>query len=306
MIGGVVAIGAAFFFAGSGTAGGPEFRSADIGHGIRLHYVEQGQGPTVIFVHGSLSDYDYWQDQVGPFAARYQVIAYSRRYDFPNSNPARSGYSAVADAEDLAGLIETLHLGKVFIVGHSYGALTALFFAIEHPELVRAMVLAEPPAVSLLRRLPPEQAATGKAMFADIETRMVAPMHRAFAAGDVEGGVGAFIDYVFADARAWQTMSVAAKTQTMRDAREWEVMMTTGTLFPNLDPQALHSLRVPILLLSGGKSYPFLAMTDEELARLLPNARRVVFADSGHQMWFKHPRECRQDAEAFFAEHSGP
>ncbi len=55
------------------------------------------------------------------------------------------------------------------MIGHSYGALTALFLAVKHPELVRALVLAEPPAVSLLSHLPGEKAQTGKAMFEDIQ-----------------------------------------------------------------------------------------------------------------------------------------
>ena len=126
------------------------FGSVDIGNGVTLHYAEDGAGAAVIFVHGSLSDMSYWKDQLGAFGRRYRAIAYSRRYDWPNNNPTITGYSAITDAQDLAGLIRALHLGRVYIVGHSYGALTALYLAIYHPQLVRAMVLAEPPAVPLL------------------------------------------------------------------------------------------------------------------------------------------------------------
>ena len=276
-----------------------------VANGARLHYMEQGRGPTVIFVHGSISDYTYWQAQIPAFAARYHVIAYSRRYNFPNDNPARPGYSAAGDAEDLVGLIRTLHLGPVFVVGHSYGALTALFLAQHHPELVRAAVLAEPPAVSLLRSLHDKPAA-GQAMYADILKRLVAPMKTAFAAGDSEAGVAAFIDYMFADPHAWAGFSLADKAETIRDAHEWDVMMTTGELFPEITPDQVRAIHTPMLLMSGGRSYPFLAMTDNELAYLLPRNRRIVFADAGHQMWLKHPDECRKDAEAFFAENGGP
>jgi pimeloyl-ACP methyl ester carboxylesterase len=80
-------------------------------------------------------------------------------------NSAFSGYSAVVDAQDLAAFLHALHLGKVVVIGHSYGALTALFLAVKHPELVRALVLAEPPAISLLAHLPGDKAQIGKAMF---------------------------------------------------------------------------------------------------------------------------------------------
>ena len=81
-------------------ADAPITRTVGIGHGITLHSVEAGKGTPVIFVHGSLSDEGYWADQIGPFAEHYRAIAYSRRYNYPNINPARPGYSAIVDAED--------------------------------------------------------------------------------------------------------------------------------------------------------------------------------------------------------------
>jgi len=278
-------------------------RVADIGDGVSLHYVDQGKGTAVIFVHGSLSDGGYWADQIPAFAKHYRAIAYSRRYNYPNENPTRAGYSAVVDADDLSALIHTLHLGKVVVVGHSYGALTALFLAVKHPEVVGALVLAEPPAVSLLAHLPGREADTGKAMFDDIQQRMVDPMQKAFRKGDRDAGIAVFIDYVFNDPHAWDKMSDSSRQETLRDGHEWDVMMTTGTLFPDLDPHAVHKITAPVLLLSGAKSYPFLGLITNELARLLPKGQSIVLPDAGHQMWFQDPEECRKDVEGFLAEH---
>ena len=281
----------------------PNIAAADIGDGITLHYVERGSGTPVVFVHGSLSDYSYWNEQLEQFSTRYRAIAYSRRYNFPNHNPARPGYSALTDAKDLAALIGTLHLSKVYVIGHSYGALAALILATEHPELLRAAVLAEPPVISLLRQLPDEQAVKGEAMFADIQQRMVGPMQVQFARGDTDGGVGTFIDYVFMDPKGWSRMPQADRTATLRDAHEWEVMMTDGELFPQIDPAAVRRLGVPVLLMSGGTSYEFIQYIDQELVRLIPNAESIVYPDAGHQMWLKYPRLCRDDAMQFFLQH---
>jgi pimeloyl-ACP methyl ester carboxylesterase len=264
-----------------------------------LHYVESGRGVPVIFVHGSLSDYTYWQGQMESFASHYRALAYSRRYNFPNHNPARAGYSAKVDADDLASFVRTIGVGKVVVVGHSYGALTALFLAIRYSELVRAMVLAEAPAVSLLNYLSDERATTGKTMFTDIETRMVAPMKAAFAKGDRNSGIGGFMGYVFKDPNAWSKMSTASRDETLRDAHEWDVMMTSGTLFPEIEPGSVQKISVPVLLLSGGKSYPFLRLIDERLSQLLPVNQRVEFPDTGHQMWLAHPDLCRNAVLAF-------
>jgi pimeloyl-ACP methyl ester carboxylesterase len=123
----------------------PMIQAVEIGNGITLHYVDLGKGVPVIFVHGSLSDGSYWADQVREFARHYRAIAYSRRYNYPNSNSARRGYSAAVDAQDLATFIRTLNLGKVVVIGHSYGALAALFLAAKHPELVRLLFWRNPP-----------------------------------------------------------------------------------------------------------------------------------------------------------------
>jgi pimeloyl-ACP methyl ester carboxylesterase len=279
----------------------PRIHEASIGHGIALHYVDEGKGVPVIFIHGSLSDGGYWADQIGPFARQYRAIAYSRRYNYPNTNPAQRGYSAITDSEDLAALIRNLHVGKAVVIGHSYGALTALFLAARHPELVRALVLAEPPAVSLLPEVQGDDAERGKAMFADIQQRMVKPMQQAYQKGDRENGIRIFIGYVFNDPHAWDNMSLSSREQTVKDAHEWDVMMTTGTLFPRIPPQEIRKISVPVLILLGAKTYPFLGVISRELARLLPNSKTIVFPDAGHQMWMQDPEACREDVEKFLA-----
>ena len=225
------------------------FGAADIGHGIVLHYAEGGSGTPVVFVHGSLSDMTYWKDQLNTFARHYRSLAYSRRYNVPNHNTARAGYSAITDAEDLAAFIRTLHLGRVYLVGHSYGALTAPYLATR--QLIRAMVLAEPPAIPLLEDVSGPDRAQALRLYADIQRRMVAPMRRDFRAGRREVGVADFVDYVFADPDAWtKKFSAEARAETMRDADEWEVMMTTGTLFPSISARDVARIQVPTLLMT--------------------------------------------------------
>jgi pimeloyl-ACP methyl ester carboxylesterase len=285
----------------------PRFSVADVGDGVSLHYVETGAGEPVVFAHGSLSDLSYWSGQLGPFAAAgRRALAYSRRYNWPNHNPAQPGYSAVVDAMDLARLIEVRAMGPAHVVGHSYGALTGLFLASQRPELVRTLTLAEPPAVSLLKAAPGSKAALGAAMFADIQRFMVGPMRAAFAAGKTEAGIAFFIDYVLGDPRAWNRFSASARRETLRNAHEWEVMMTKGELFPPLTPDAVRAIRAPALLLSGGKSYPFLGLIDEALVDLLPNNHRIVFPNATHQMWLQEPQKCRDAVLALQAGRSLP
>jgi len=88
-------------------------------NGVELHYVEKGTGVAVIFIHGGLDDYRAWDEQVGPFSDHYRAIAYSRRYNHPNSGVTfGSSYSAevVHNAKRVVTWI-TLELGVLLSRG---------------------------------------------------------------------------------------------------------------------------------------------------------------------------------------------
>ncbi len=280
-------------------SGAPAIQQVQIGHGVVLHYVEMGKGEPIVFVHGSLSEGGFWNPQMGPFAEKYRVVAYSRRYNPPNENEPVVGYSAVTDADDLAHLIEKLRLGKVHVIGHSYGALTALFLAVRHPELVRSLVIAEAPAVSLLAYLPGDESEVGKQTLADIRERMVKPMKAAFSRGDRNGGVAAFIDYVSNDPKGWEKWPESARQEALKGAHEWDVMLTKGELFPELRPEDVKKIAAPTLLLSGDKTFEFLKLIDEELGRLIPKSRRVVLPGATHHLFYEQPEKCRSVIEEF-------
>lgn len=280
---------------------GLAIQQVEIERGVVLHYVEMGKGEAIVFVHGSLSDGGFWNPQLLPFGEKYHVVAYSRRYNPPNTNPPIAGYSAVTDADDLAKLIEKLRLGRVHVVGHSYGGLTALFLAVRHPELVRSLVIAEAPAVPLLGYLPGEQAELGKKTLADIRSRMEKPMKEAFQKGDRSAGVAAFINYISNDPKAWDKWSEAARQETLKGAHEWDVMLTKGELFPELKPEDVKKIALPTLLLSGDKTFEFLRLIDEELGRLIPQNQRVVLPGATHHLFYEQPEKCRSVIEEFLA-----
>lgn len=115
-------------------------------NGADLAYMEQGTGDAVILVHGGLGDLRSWMFQMEPFAQHYRVISYSRRYHFPNRSAGQaSEYLATQHRDDLAALIEALGIAPAHVVASSYGAYVSLLLARAHPELVRTLVLGEPP-----------------------------------------------------------------------------------------------------------------------------------------------------------------
>jgi pimeloyl-ACP methyl ester carboxylesterase len=143
------------------------------------------------------------------------------------------------------------------------------------------LVLAEAAAIPLLEHPSGDRAEIGKATFADIQERMVKPMKAAFQKGDREAGLRAFIGCVEGPLY-WDKMPDAERRDIFEHAHEWDVMMTKGELFPELDPAAVRKIQIPALLLSGGKSFPFLNLVDEQLKVLLPQSRRIILPEATH------------------------
>lgn len=130
---------------GSETSFDPEIKRVFI-NGDSLHYIDIGKSVAVILVHGSLGDFRDWGGQMDTFPKNYRVIAYSRRYAYPNRQQRNdfADYTATVHAKDLAEFIKALNIGPVHLVGHSYGAFTTLLTTTDHPELVRSLTLGKP------------------------------------------------------------------------------------------------------------------------------------------------------------------
>ena len=115
-------------------------------NGVSLAYREVGTGEPVVFVHGGLGDLRTWTAQLDPIGARCRAIAYSRRYARPNEAIAPGSADPMpAHVEDLVAFLRTVGASPALLVGNSWGAFICLLTAIEHPAVVRGLVLEEPP-----------------------------------------------------------------------------------------------------------------------------------------------------------------
>jgi len=270
--------------------GSPVPRKVVVGDGVEVHYVERGKGVPVVFIHGTLGDYSVWDGQVGPFAETYRAIAYSRRYNYPNQNKLQPKHSAVVEANDLADFISKLDLGKVHLIGHSYGGYTALFLAVKHPELVRTLTLAEPPVVFAEDRLE------------DAKERLVKRARAAFQKGDREGAVRIIVNS--SEEGRYDKIPAPFRNLLLRNAQELEALVTSDNMYPALERDAVRKIVVPTLLLSGEKSPASHKAVDEELERLFPEKgrQRVIIPNADHGMWFQQPETCRKAVLQFLYE----
>jgi pimeloyl-ACP methyl ester carboxylesterase len=266
-----------------GPVGDPaELPKVAVAPGVELHYVERGEGPAVVFIHGSLGDYTAWDGQLDAFAKQYRAIAYSRRYNYPNKNPVQPNHSAVVEGEDLAAIIEKLNLGRVHLVGHSYGGYAALFVAIQHPKLVRTLTLAEPPLVF------------GGDRVDAAKERRILRARAAFEKGDPEDAVRIIVNS--AGEGTYDRIPEPFRKRLLRNAPELEALVKSSNMYPRVDRDSVRKIAAPTLLLSGEKSPSPQKAIDAELERLLPEKtrQRVVIGGADHGMWFQQPEACRK------------
>jgi hypothetical protein len=93
----------------------------------------------------------YWEPQRQAITTQYRFMAYTLRYHGTAPWPeAGEHYSVATHAAELAAFIRQLHAGPVHLVGLSSGGRLAILVALEHPDLVRGLTLAELQAMDVL------------------------------------------------------------------------------------------------------------------------------------------------------------
>jgi pimeloyl-ACP methyl ester carboxylesterase len=127
---------------------------AELSSGVKLHFQRVGDGPDVVMVHGITGNLAVWHLNIVPaLSERYRLLTYDLRGHGYSDTPP-SGYSPDDMAADLLELLDALEIEQPVVVGHSYGADIAMYFAALHPERVREVVAIEAalPAMEQVRR----------------------------------------------------------------------------------------------------------------------------------------------------------
>ncbi|MEP6607966.1 MAG: alpha/beta hydrolase [Burkholderiaceae bacterium] len=264
-------------------------------NGVKLHYQSLGTGEPIVFVHGGLVDYREWNAVAEQLKGKYRTITYSRRYNYPNTNPlAGANHSAIIEGEDLASLIRRLGLGPVNLVGVSYGAYTAMFVALRHPKLVRSLTIVEPPLLRWAPELP-----GGGALY-DEFFLMWNATRDAFVRGDSEAALRRSLDW-FLGPGGMDQVPPEDLAMLKSNIKEWRALTTSSDAFPKITRDEVNGIKIPVLMISGGKSYPILQLIDAEIERRLANGRRLIVPDGTHDVCSEQPVVCADAIGAFLA-----
>jgi 2-hydroxy-6-oxo-octa-2,4-dienoate hydrolase len=122
----------------------PEIGRTAVAAGLRTNYLEDGDGPPVVLLHGSgpgVTAYANWRLTLPSLARRYRVVAPDLLGFGFTERPADDAYDADRWTAQVVDLLDALGLDKVSLVGNSFGGGIALRVAAEHPERVDRLVL---------------------------------------------------------------------------------------------------------------------------------------------------------------------
>jgi pimeloyl-ACP methyl ester carboxylesterase len=109
-------------------------------NGVRLHYVEAGQGDPLLLIMGFGGDHLAWAFQVPAFAGRYRVISFDNRGAGQSEVPDLP-YTTRMLADDAVGLLDALGIARAHVLGVSMGGMIAQEVALNHPGRVRTLQL---------------------------------------------------------------------------------------------------------------------------------------------------------------------
>ncbi|MCX4703823.1 alpha/beta fold hydrolase [Streptomyces sp. NBC_01373] len=244
--------------------------------GVDLAYEEHGSGEPLLLIHGSGAQAATWGRSVDDLAtAGHRVIAYDRRgYGASAHPPVRDHRRHVADA---IAVLERLAGSPATVLGWSSGGNIALALTAARPDLVRNLILVEPPFHGLRRPR------------AD-QLRMVARAKWAQLRGRPREGAEHF--YRWAGQASYDNAPQEEQDRLLAHAR---VIMAEldphpyGVMFEHLPMCRIRDIRVPITFLIGENSHPFFHTLHRRLVRAVPAIRSEVIPGAGHLVHLEAP-----------------
>ncbi|MBI4609601.1 MAG: 3-oxoadipate enol-lactonase [Candidatus Rokubacteria bacterium] len=111
-------------------------------NGIEIHYTIEGEGPVVTLSHSLGCNLSMWDDQARALRGRYQVLRFDTRGHGQTSAPP-GPYTLEQMADDLYGLLAGVGIRETHFVGLSMGGMIGQVVALEHPEMVKSLVLCD-------------------------------------------------------------------------------------------------------------------------------------------------------------------
>jgi proline iminopeptidase len=281
--------------------------------GASLYAREVGRGQRIVVLHGGPDfDHAYFLPDLDRLADGYRLIYYDQRGRGKSAEQVGpDDVSLASDIDDLDRVRQHFHLESMTLLGHSWGAVLALEYALRHPGAVSRLILMNPaPAsasdVALFREayvkklggaaMARQKEIIASAAYQEGDPDAVTARYRihfkpAFArSGDYERLMTAMNAAFVTQGKEGILAARAAENALMRDT--WQV--PGYDLLPRIG-----SLKMPALVIAG--DHDFIPVeTAAHIAHAIPAARLVTLKGCGHFSYMECRRDVRRAIDAFF------
>lgn len=251
--------------------------------GIRLHYVERGQGQPVVLLHGDgcmLQDFEI-SGIVDLASQKYRVIAFDRPGYGYSDRPRSTVWTPQAQAALIHKALRQLGAEQPIIVGHSWGTLVAVALGLDYPEDVKSLVLLSgyyypTPRMDVALLSPPAVPIIGDLLrytLSPLLGRMIWPLMKRRIFGPAE--VPARFESQFP---VWMTLR---PSQLRASAADAALMIPAAFSLRH----RYHELTMPVVIMAGDSDrYADMHVHSEQLHHELPHSSLHVTHGAGHMV----------------------
>jgi pimeloyl-ACP methyl ester carboxylesterase len=257
--------------------------------GHAIHWTSFGTGPcAALGLHCSLSHARSWAGIMRLLGNDVHLTA----FDLPGHGQS-DPWQGTDEIQAASTAIAADFLDRpTVIIGHSFGATVALRLAVEHPDLVRALILYEPVFFAVALADQPQIRAEHMAEMAEYTAGI--------ASGDMAHAAQGFLR-VWGDGRRWDDLpepvqAGLAAQMPLIEAAAPALYDDAGGM---LARDALGRIAVPVLLIEGSASPAIIPAINDGLATRLPRASRAVIAGAGHMGPMTHPQQVASEMRRF-------
>jgi len=241
---------------------------------LKLNAKTFGQGPALIVLHGLFGSLDNWVTLARQWAEHFSVFLVDQRNH--GRSPHHEEWSYGVMAEDLAHFMEEQGIRQAHLLGHSMGGKTVMRFALDHPERVDHLIVAD----MGVKPYPPHHRAIIEALqrvdLSQVRSRQEADEQ--LKAGITEAGIRQFL------------LKSLGRNEEKQLAWRFNLPVIAQHYEEVLAPIEGHgAFDGPALFLSGGRS-PYVKTEDHGLIRaMFPQAQFEVIPEAGHWLHAEAP-----------------
>lgn len=258
-------------------------------NGINMYYEEQGSGEPVVLITGLEDNATVWDNQVPALKGRYRVVRFDNRGAGRTDAPI-GPYSIRQMADDTAGLMDHLGIGRAHVVGHSMGGMIAQELALTYSDRVAKLV-----PLASLSRLPGTFATWLE--FGKLGYRLGLDP-RAFA---LYGMPWVFSPSLLQDPdKAMAMLDEIMANPYPITAQGFAGQAAAVEVFNAFD--RLHQIKSPTLALVGADDILTPPCCSEEIAHHVRGGRLQVLPRGGHGVILEYPKESNEALLAFLGE----